>query len=144
MQVRQYESRDLDGILSAWENASNLAHPFLEKEFLVQERKNIPEVYLPIADTWVVDIDNAVVGFIALIGNEVGAIFLQPECHGQGAGKALMDKARDLRGELEVEVFANNPIGRKFYAQYGFVLLQEKLHEQTGQQVLRLKYTAKQ
>jgi putative acetyltransferase len=144
MHIRQYESHDLDGILSAWENASSLAHPFLGKEFLVQERKNIPEVYLPIADTWVVVIDNAVVGFIALIGNEVGAIFLQPECHGQGAGKALMDKARDLHGDLEVEVFAENPIGRKFYTRYGFVLLEEKLHEQTGQQVLRLKYTAEQ
>ncbi len=45
-------------------------------------------------DTWVIDIDNNTEGFIALIGNEIGAVFLQPDHHGKGAGKALMDKTR--------------------------------------------------
>lgn len=142
MHVRQYKSGDLDAVLSSWENASKLAHPFLKGDFLAQERKNIPAIYLPNADTWVVDVDNKVVGFIALMGNEVGAIFLQPKHHGKGAGKALMDKARELHGDLEVEVFLKNSIGRSFYSQYGFVLLEEKTHEPTGQQVLRLKFTA--
>jgi len=37
-------------------------------------------------------------GLIALMGNEVGAIFLQPDFH----GKAMMDKAQELRCDLEV------------------------------------------
>ena len=74
--------------------------------------------------------------------DEVGAIFLQPECHGKGAGKALMDKAQEIHGDLEVEVFKENAIGRKFYSRYGFSLVEEKLHEPTGQQMLRLKFTA--
>lgn len=53
-----------------------------------------------------------------------------------------MDKAQSLHGDLEVEVFKENSIGRKFYARYGFEYLEEKLHEPTGQQVLRLKFTA--
>ncbi len=69
------------------------------------------------------------------------AIFLQPKFHGKGAGKLLMDKAQELHGDLEVEVFKENLIGRKFYSQYGFEILEEKLHKPTGQQVLRLKFT---
>lgn len=111
-------------------------------EFIAQERKNIAEIYLPNTDTWVAEIDGEVKGFIALMGNEVGAIFLQPNCHGKGIGKALMDKAQELLGDLEVEVFKANNIGRNFYAKYGFVILEEKRHEPTGQQVLRLIYTA--
>ncbi len=141
MQIRPYKDSDLDAVLSSWENATRLAHPFMTDEFIAQERKNIAEIYLPNTDTWVIAIDAKVKGFIALIGNEVGAIFLQPECHGKGIGKALMDKAQELHGELEVEVFKENSIGRKFYSQYGFDFLEEKLHEPTGQQVLRLKYT---
>ena len=80
---RKYEDDDLEAVLSAWENASRVAHPFLTEEFLAQERKNVPELYMPIANTWVVEADGRVIGFIALIGNEVGAIFLQPEYHGQ-------------------------------------------------------------
>jgi len=111
-------------------------------EFIAQERKNVAELYLPNTDTWVIEFNEEVKGFIALMGNEVGAIFLQPEFHGKGAGKALMDKAQELHGDLEVEVFKENSIGRKFYSQYGFKSLEEKLHEPTGQQVLRLKFTA--
>jgi putative acetyltransferase len=142
--IRQYKESDLEAVLSSWEGATRLAHPFMTDEFLVQERKNTAEIYLPNTDTWVVEIDKEVVGFMALMGNEVGAIFLQPEHHGKGAGKALMDKARELHGELEVEVFSANSIGREFYSKYGFEFLEEKLHEPTGQQVLRLIFPAKE
>ena len=111
-------------------------------EFIAQERKNVAEIYIPNTDTWVAELEGEVKGFIALMGNEVGAIFLQPNCHGQGIGKALMDKAQEIHGNLEVEVFKVNNIGRNFYSKYGFEQLEEKLHEQTRQQVLRLKFTA--
>lgn len=142
MKIRQYKNSDLDAVLSSWEIATRLAHPFMTDEFIAQERKNVAEMYLPNTDTWVIEHDAVVKGFIALMGNEVGAIFLQPEYHGKGAGKALMDKAQELHGDLEVEVFKENSIGRKFYSRYGFEHLEEKLHEPTGQQVLRLKFTA--
>lgn len=142
MQIRQYKDSDLDAVLSSWETATRIAHPFMTDEFIAQERINVAEVYIPNTDTWVIDIDGNIEGFIALMGNEVGAIFLQPKHHGKGAGKALMDKAQALHGDLEVEVFKENSIGRKFYSQYGFVQHEEKLHKPTGQQVLRLKYTA--
>lgn len=76
------------------------------------------------------------------MGNEVGAIFVRPEFHGKGVGKSLMDKAQELHGELEVEVFKENAIGHNFYSKYGFEFLEEKDHEPTGQQVLRLKFAA--
>jgi hypothetical protein len=50
--------------------------------------------------------------------------------------------AIEIHGDLEVEVFKENAIGRKFYSRYGFSLVEEKLHEPTGQQILRLKFTA--
>jgi putative acetyltransferase len=142
MQIRQYKNSDLDAVLSSWEAATRLAHPFMTDAFITQERINITEIYMPNTDTWVAESDGQVKGFIALMGNEVGAIFLQPEYHGQGLGKALMDKAQALHGDLEVEVFKENSIGRKFYSKYGFEYMEEKLHEPTGQQVLRLKFSA--
>ena len=137
MQIRQYEETDLDEVLNSWEAATRLAHNFMTDEFLAQERKNVAEIHLPNTDTWVAELDGRVKGFIALMGNEVGAIFLQPDCHGEGVGKAPMDKAQELHGDLEVEVFKENAIGRNFYSKYGFEYLEEKFHEPTGQQVLR-------
>jgi putative acetyltransferase len=137
--IRKYETRDLEELLETWSRASAIAHPFLSREFLELERHNIPNVYLPNAETWVWDANGSVIGFIALLGNEVGAIFVDPEHHKAGIGRCLMDHARKLRGHLEVEVFKRNDIGRKFYAQYGFELMHEAIHDQTGLEVLRLQ-----
>lgn len=140
--VREYQPEDLNGVLAAWESATRLAHPFLSEDFLEQERYNIPNLYLPNAETWVIEQDQQVIGFIALLGNEVGAIFVDPKHHGTGAGRALMDQARELRGNLEVEVFAANTIGRRFYERYGFLPLSESVHEPTGKTLLRLQFQA--
>ena len=137
--IREYEPRDQHDLLAAWEAASALAHPFLSQEFQAQVRHDIPNLYLPNAETWVAEEAGRVVGFISLLGNEVGAIFLQPDFHGKGIGRALMDKARDLRGELEVEVFTANEIGRAFYAKYGFELMEAKIHQPSGFEVMRLR-----
>lgn len=140
--IRPYQSKDLDDVMSAWESASQLAHPFLKEDFLDQERHNIPNAYLPNADTWVIEEAGQVIGFIALMGNEVGALFVKPDFHGTGAGKALMDKAQELHGDLEVQVFKENRIGQKFYARYGFQYLSEQIYEPTGNMMIRLKFSA--
>ena len=140
--IRKYSETDLDDLLTAWEAASQVAHPFLTHEFLASERNNIPNLYLPNAETWVYDDGQRVVGFIALIGIEVGAIFVHPDHQRTGVGQQLMDKARTLRETLEVEVFVANAIGRAFYARYGFETIKQEFHEPSGQDVLRLRLPA--
>ena len=56
--VREYQPEDLNGVLAAWESATRLAHPFLSEDFLEQERYNIPNLYLPNAETWVIEQDS--------------------------------------------------------------------------------------
>ena len=141
--VRKYKDEDLKDVISSWENASKLAHSFLSKEFLDKERYNIPNVYLPNADTWVAECKEKVIGFIALIGNEVGAIFVDPKFHSTGVGRSLMNKAQELHGDLKVEVFQDNTIGRKFYSSYSFELISKKIHIETGNILLRLNYLQK-
>jgi putative acetyltransferase len=141
--IREYQEHDLPDLLVAWEAASELAHPFLSQEFLATERENIPNLYLPNAETWVAEHEGRVIGFVALLGNEVGAIFVHPHHQGEGFGRALMDKARALRGELVVEVFAANAIGRRFYANYGFELVEQRVHAQTGFELCRLRLSEK-
>lgn len=139
--IRPYEDQDLDDLLTVWAAASVIAHSFLTADFLATERENIPNLYLPNAETWVYEDDGRVVGFVALIGNDVGAIFVHPSHQRMGVGYRLMDKAKELREELEVEVFVKNAIGRSFYAKNGLKPIQEKIHDQTGFDLLRLRFT---
>lgn len=137
--IRKYEPTDCDAVLHVWARASALAHPFFSKEFMDLERRAVATVHLPKVDTWVWEADGRVVGFMSLIGNEVGALFVDPDFHRAGIGRALIDRARALCGELEVEVFERNLLGRAFYVKIGFELMERKLHEQTGFEVLRLR-----
>jgi putative acetyltransferase len=137
--IREYEERDLSELLAAWYSASQVGHPFLSEAFFEQERQNIATRYLPIAETWVYVLDGVVVGVISLVGNEVGGLFVDAKYHGQGIGRALMDKARSLRDVLELEVFEKNIIGRIFYDKYGFSQVGAYLHEETGFILLRLR-----
>ena len=139
--IRKYEEKDLSQLLDAWYSASQVAHPFLDEGFFEQERRNIADLYLPNAETWVFELNGIVVGFIALIGNEVGGIFVDSKFHRKGIGRALMDHAKSIRDVLELDVFKDNRVGRKFYEKYGFSEVNEHLHEESGFMELRLKIT---
>ena len=138
--IRKYKATDTDTIIDVWYKATTLAHPFMTEEFKKKEDTAIREMYLPNTETWVYEKDENVIGFISMIENEVGAIFLLPAFHGQGIGKKLMDTVAEIYKELEVEVFEKNKIGRAFYDRYGFTFLKKLMHEETGEELLRLKY----
>ena len=138
--IRKSGETDFEAIIGVWFAASQVATPFLSDEFLVEERDNIRKIWLPKAETWVYEGEDTVVGFISLIGNEVGAIFVHPDYQGRGIGRALMDHAASLRDYLYLDVFEENAVGRRFYDRYGFQFERKHVHEQTGQMQIRMDY----
>ena len=141
--IRKYRAEDQEDLLDTWFAASSLAHPFLKPDFQAQERINIRDIYLPNTETWVYEENGTFLGFVSMLGNEVGAIFLLPEHHGRGIGRQLMDCVAEFHPVLEVEVFKRNNIGRAFYDRYGFVPFKEHMHEETGEVLIRMSYSKK-
>jgi len=139
--IRKYRESDYEALIELWFAASQVATPFLSDEFLAEERDKIRKIYLPKAETWVFETEDTVAGFIALIGNEVGAIFVHPKLQGRGIGRALMDHAAGLQDSLYLDVFKENAVGCRFYDRYGFRFEREHVHEQTGHAQMRLVYT---
>lgn len=140
--IREYRAADRDDLLKVWAAASAVAHPFLSPEVLERERHSILTVFLPIVDTWIWESEGRVVGFVSLLGSEVGALFVDPEAQRAGIGRALISQARASRGDLEVEVFKDNAQGMAFYTKCGFTLMHRKVHEPTGLEMLRLRLAA--
>ncbi|MBU1289450.1 MAG: GNAT family N-acetyltransferase [Alphaproteobacteria bacterium] len=138
--IRPYTYHDADAVVSIWRAASERAHPFLSVPFLDAEAENVRNVYPQFADIWVLEDDGEPIGFIALLEAEVGAIFLQPEHHGKGHGRAMMDFAVAKRGAVRLDVFKANAIGRAFYDRYGFRQVGEYVHEASGQETLKLAF----
>ncbi len=139
--IRRFVKEDTYAVVATWRSASALAHPFLTQAFIDREAENVRNVYLALAETWVTEIDGEVVGFIALIEDVVGGLFLDPAYHGKGYGRAMLDKAVAERGALQVEVFKENGSARRFYAAYGFQGSEEFTHELSGQRTIRMTFT---
>ncbi len=136
--IRKYETADTAALIEIWSAANKVGHPFLDDDFVTQVAQDMRDIYLPNAETWVFEHDQKPAGFIALVGDEIGGLFLDPELHGKGFGKALVDHAVKLRGSLSVEVFEKNKIGRRFYGLFGFVEVDRYCHEPTNEISLKL------
>lgn len=136
--IRNYKNTDLDELMEAWYTSSKIAHDFLDEDFFIDERKNIETIYLPVAETWVYELEGKVVGFISLIENEVGGLFVHSDYQGKGIGRKLMDYATSIRNELVLNVFEDNSIGRRFYKKYGFKIIGVVKHEKTAKNQIRM------
>jgi len=137
--IRRYQPSDVDAVIAIWEAANALAHPFLSTDFVNTVRTDMREIYLPNAETWVVEQDGEPVGFIAMIGTEIGGLFLDPRHHGKGLGRAMVDAVVAVKGPLRVDVFAENVIGRKFYDGYGFTAVDRYAHEPSGRTTIKME-----
>ena len=140
--IRKHQETDLEPILDVWNQASALAHPFLDEAFVEKATKAMREMYIPNSETWVYEEEGSIIGFIGMMDNEIGGLFVLPNHHSKGVGRKLVDFISDMHEDLEVEVFRENKIGRAFYDKYGFKIIKKFIHEDSGQEVLRMKITS--
>ena len=131
--IRAYQAADIEPVMTVWRAANDLAHPFLKADFVAGVEVAIRQVYVSQAETYVLEEAGQVLGFIALLGNGIGGLFVDPKHHGQGCGRFLVDHAFALKGPLKVEVFRDNRIGRSFYERYGFEFVEDEDHLPSGQ-----------
>lgn len=138
--IRKRTDADNDQIVHIWYKASRIAHPFLASDFSEKMKHDLRDIYIPNSETWVYENGGRVLGFISMLGNEIGGLFVLPDTQKNGIGTQLVNFVKSLHPELVVEVFEQNVIGRAFYAKYGFEPVSNYHHEETGQTVLRLGF----
>ena len=111
---------DLDACMDLWRRASRNGHPFLDEEALAADEVLVRDIYMPAAEIWIATAGEAPTGFIALLESFIGGLFVAPERHGMGIGRALVEHAAELRGTLDVDVYEANNSARNFYTRLGF------------------------
>ncbi|MDC9592428.1 GNAT family N-acetyltransferase [Xenorhabdus sp. IM139775] len=89
-------------------------------------------IYIPAAEVYVDVQGSNVVGFYALHGNNLAAVFVSPDKQGQGIGKALVNDAKNRRTELTLSVYQQNQTSYEFYLSQGFSVVSEEVDENTG------------
>lgn len=132
IQIRAYEASDLPCLSSIWHDASLQAHSFLGATRLQEQRALIETVYLPNSETWVACQTGKPVGFIGLLDTLIGGLFVDPKRQGSGVGRALVAHALKLKGELLLDVYADNKRAVAFYQRLGFEEMTRRVEDDEG------------
>ena len=124
MTIRRPFPTDLEHLVDLWLRSVRATHDFLAESdiqtFLpfVREYLSSPET-----DLWILCSDaGAVMGFMGMSGSKMEALFIDPKYHRCGGGRRLVEHAKQLHGELTVDVNEQNPSACRFYESCGFVV----------------------
>ncbi len=66
-------------------------------------------------------VDNKVVGFVGIVSNTIGGLFVDPKHQSKGYGSILLKHAIDNYKCNNLEVFIKNKRAYKFYKANGFI-----------------------
>ncbi|MFK3689942.1 GNAT family N-acetyltransferase [Agrobacterium tumefaciens] len=133
VQIRPFDAaRDTQTLSLIWLNASLLAHPFIGTQRLREQRKLIEDTYLPNSETFVAEISGQTTGFISLINNFVGGLFVSPHWQGKGVGRELIAHALTIHDALNLNVYTENAQAMGFYKSLGFREVTRSSHDDDG------------
>lgn len=141
IELRPFHPDDLDAFLDAWEAASRLAHPFMSDATIAEQRISIAQKHLPDTVTDIALIDGKLAGFISMLGNVVGAMYVDPAYHKRGVGRALLGIPKAIHETLEVDVFEKAGAVRAFYEKHGFSEISRSVVEPLGEVSLRMRFS---
>ncbi|QYN46978.1 GNAT family N-acetyltransferase [Gilliamella sp. ESL0405] len=135
--IREFQSTDLDKVMSIWLEANLQAHDFIDPEFFKQNFQLV-KMLIPMSTVYVQDL-NGVKGFIGLTENYISGLFVEQAYQRQGTGKALVNKAKQRFNELLVHVYEKNTAAIDFYLAQNFEIVSKSLNEETQEAELLMR-----
>lgn len=139
--IRAATSFDDDAIQDIWLLASLQAHDFIPAACWWQQQQALRARCLPAADIWVYEHGQQVQGFVALMDDDIAALFVRPDYQQQGIGSALLDRVKQQRPQLLMRMYCENDIAMNFYLKQGFNIIDEEADSASGQPMVLLRYT---
>jgi putative acetyltransferase len=121
--IRPTRPTDLAAMLGIWRRAIDATHDFLSSSDRAAIDLDV-QALLPDINAWVaVDQDNEPIGFISAEEAEIAALFVDPDHHRSGHGRALINHVVGDRDVVTVSVNEQNHAAVGFYQSMGFVAL---------------------
>ncbi|MCE8018284.1 GNAT family N-acetyltransferase [Halomonas sp. MCCC 1A17488] len=131
--IRPAIIEDIPQLVDIWLRASLLAHDFIPADFWHARADDMASLYLPGAETFVLEAAERPIGFAALNGDHLEALFVDPEVQNFGHGSRLMAHAMGQRERLTLCVYSRNVRAVSFYRRLGFQVVEERREPLSGE-----------
>ena len=108
------------------------AHQFISEEYWESNYRYVKEI-LPNAEIYVYVIKENIVGFIGLEQNYIEGIFIDTNSQCKGIGTLLLNKVKENRNTLTLNVYKKNINAINFYKKNDFVITNESIDKNTNE-----------
>lgn len=140
MLIRRYKENEIDHIVELWYKVSIIAHNFISEKYWEAGKKQMHGVYIPMSDTYVIEDNENIAGFISMVDNYLAAIFIGTQYQNKGYGKKLLDYIKEQKDYLELKVYKKNSKTVDFYLKNGFEIKEESMDEDTKEAEYFMKW----
>lgn len=130
--IRRLEKDDLEAVMRIWKSENIKAHSFISKEYW-ENNYNYVKENLPNAEIYVYSLKEDIMGFIGLNKNYIEGLFVDTSNQYNGIGTSLLNKAKENRNNLTLNVYKKNLNAINFYKKNGFVVIDENVDKDTDE-----------
>lgn len=141
MIIRPMKFDEKKQVTDIWERAVRKTHDFLPEEHIVLFRPFVYGFVTP-ENAFVIEENKQVVGITAKEGEKIDMLFIDPDFHHRGFGRALLTYMIEEIGLKYVDVNEQNDKAYKFYQKMGFKVIGRSETDAQGlpYPIIHLKY----
>lgn len=130
--IRKFEKNDINAVMEIWVNENIRTHNFIAKEYWKDNYEYVKDI-LPKADIYVYILDEQVVGFVGVNNNYVEGIFVDINNQHSVIGTSLLDRIKENKDNLTLNVYKKNANAIKFYEKNNFIITSENIDKDTNE-----------
>ena len=130
--IRKFEKNDITAGMEIWVNENIRTQNFIAKEYWKDNYEYVKDI-LPKADIYVYILDEQVVGFVGVNNNYVEGIFVDINNQHSGIGTSLLDRIKENKDNLTLNVYKKNAKAIKFYEKNNFIITSENIDKDTNE-----------
>lgn len=130
--IRKFEKNDISDVMQIWKNENIKAHEFIPEEYWKSNYSFVKKV-IQNAEIYVYVIEEKIVGFIGLNQNYIEGIFVDINNQYNGIGTLLLNKVKENKNNLTLNVYKKNVNAINFYKKNDFVITSENIDQNTNE-----------
>ena len=130
--IRKFEKKDINAVMEIWKKENIRVHNFIAKDYWKDNYEYVKDI-LPKADIYVYILDEKIVGFVGVNNNYIEGIFIDINNQHSGIGTSLLDKIKEKKDNLILNVYKQNKNAIKFYEKNNFIITSENIDKNTNE-----------